>query len=103
MWNIGRGRNGSPGSPTGRGFEVYKRPDDVNFEKDAYMDGKGRYLSDALCDEALSWIDKDSLRLPAKIDVFGEKVLILGWRGMAILIAVFSLMKMVSSLKVTIW
>ena len=24
---------------------------------------------------ALSWIDKDSLRLPAKIDVFGEKVL----------------------------
>jgi arylsulfatase A len=59
MWNIGRGRNGTPGSPTGRGFEVYKRPDDVNFEKDAYMDGKGRYLSDALCDEALSWIDQN--------------------------------------------
>ena len=50
MWNIGRGRNGSPGSPTGRGFDVYKRPDDVHFEKDAYMDVKGRYLSDALCD-----------------------------------------------------
>ena len=59
MWNIGRGRNGSPGSPTGRGFDVYKRPDDVNFEKDAYLDGKGRYLSDALCDEALSWIDQN--------------------------------------------
>ena len=59
MWNLGRGRNGSPGSPLSRGFDVYKRPDDVNFEKDAYLDGKGRYLSDALCDEALSWIDQN--------------------------------------------
>ena len=58
MWNLGRGRNGSPGSPLSRGFDVYKRPDDVKFEKDAYMDGKGRYLSDALCDEALAWIDQ---------------------------------------------
>ena len=62
MWNLGRGRNGSTGSPTGRGFDVYKRPDDVNFEKDAYMDGKGRYLSDALCDEALSWIDQNKTK-----------------------------------------
>jgi arylsulfatase A-like enzyme len=62
MWNIGRGRNGSPGSPTGRGFDVYKRPDDVHFEKDAYMDGKGRYLSDALCDEALTWIDQNKAK-----------------------------------------
>jgi arylsulfatase A len=58
MWNLGRGRNGSRGSPLSRGFDVYKRPDDVKFEKDAYMDGKGRYLSDALCDEALAWIDQ---------------------------------------------
>ena len=58
MWNLGRGRNGSTGSPTGRGFDVYKRPDDVSFGKDAYMDGQGRYLSDALCDEALAWIDQ---------------------------------------------
>jgi len=59
MWNLGRGRDGTPGSPTGRGFDVYKRPDDVNFEKDAYMNSQGRYLSDALCDEALSWIDQN--------------------------------------------
>ena len=59
MWNIGRGRDGTPGSPTGRGFDIYKRPDDLNFEKDAYMNSKGRYLSDALCDEALSWIDQN--------------------------------------------
>ena len=58
MWNLGRGRNGTTGSPTGRGFDVYKRPDDVKFEKDAYRDGKGRYLSDALCDEALGWLDQ---------------------------------------------
>jgi arylsulfatase A len=62
MWNIGRGRNGTPGSPTGRGFDVYVRPDDVGFAKDAYMDGKGRYLSDALCDEALAWIDKNKAK-----------------------------------------
>ena len=58
MWNLGRGRNGSTGSPTGRGFEVYKRPDDVNFAKDAYRDAQGRYLSDALCDEALAWVEQ---------------------------------------------
>jgi arylsulfatase A-like enzyme len=40
MWNLGRGRNGSTGSPTGRGFDIYKRPDDVNFAKDAYRDEK---------------------------------------------------------------
>ena len=62
MWNLGRGRNGSTGSPTGRGFDVYKRPDDVNFAKDAYRDGRGRYLSDALCDEALAWIDKNKAK-----------------------------------------
>jgi arylsulfatase A-like enzyme len=62
MWNLGRGRNGSTGSPTGRGFEVYKRPDDVNFPKDAYRDAQGRYLSDALCDEALAWIDRNKAK-----------------------------------------
>ena len=62
MWNLGRGRNGSTGSPTGRGFEVYKRPDDVNFAKDAYRDEQGRYLSDALCDEALAWIDRNKAK-----------------------------------------
>ncbi|MEY4033374.1 MAG: hypothetical protein RL492_568 [Verrucomicrobiota bacterium] len=59
MWNLGRGRNGSTGNPTGRGFDIYVRPDDAGFAKDAYMDGKGRYLSDALCDEALAWMDKN--------------------------------------------
>lgn len=59
MWNLGRGRPGTPGSPTSRGFDVYKRPDDVRFEKDAYFDAYGRYLSDALCDEAIAWMEQN--------------------------------------------
>lgn len=59
MWNLGRGRDGTPGSPTGRGFDVYTRPDDLGFARDAYFDDNGRYLSDALCDSALRWIDQN--------------------------------------------
>jgi len=59
MWNLGRGRNGTPGNPTGRGFDIYKRPDDVGFEKDAYKKTDGRYLSDALADEAIAFIQQN--------------------------------------------
>ena len=59
MWNLGRGKNGSTGSPTGRGFDIYQRPDDIGFEKDAYQDAKGRYLSDVLTDEAVGFIEKN--------------------------------------------
>ena len=58
MWNLGRGRTGSPGSPTSRGFDIYRKPEDLGFAKDAYKDSKGRYLSDALTDEAIAWMDK---------------------------------------------
>ena len=54
MWNLGRGRNGSPGNPTGQGFDIYHRPDDFDFAKDAYKNEKGKYLSDALCDDAVA-------------------------------------------------
>ncbi len=59
MWNLGRGRNGAPGSPTGQGFDVYRRPDDFGFAKDAYRDDQGRYLSDALAGDAVAWIEKN--------------------------------------------
>lgn len=59
MWNLGRGRNGTPGSPTGQGFDVYHRPDTFGFAKDAYRDDQGRYLSDALAEDAVSWIEKN--------------------------------------------
>ena len=58
MWNLGRGRTGSPGSPTSRGFDIYRRPEDLGFAKDAYKDDKGRYLSDALTDEAIAWMER---------------------------------------------
>jgi len=58
MWNLGRGRPGTTGSPTGRGFDLYRRPDDLGFPKDAYHDAKGRYLSDALADEAIAWVER---------------------------------------------
>jgi arylsulfatase A-like enzyme len=62
MWNLGRGRPGTSGSPTGQGFDLYRRPDDLGFAKDAYKDAKGRYLSDALTDEAIAWVGKQQGR-----------------------------------------
>ncbi len=62
MWNLGRGRNGTPGSPTGQGFETYRRPDDFGFAKDAYRDAQGRYLSDALAEDAVAWIEKNQTK-----------------------------------------
>jgi arylsulfatase A len=62
MWNLGRGRSGTPGNPTGQGFDIYHRPDDFDFAKDAYMNDKGKYLSDALCDDAVAWIEKNKAK-----------------------------------------
>ncbi|MEY2820879.1 MAG: hypothetical protein RL105_451 [Verrucomicrobiota bacterium] len=57
MWNLGRGRKGSPGNPQSRGFDQYLKPEDLGFEKDAYQDAKGRFLSDAFADEAVKFIE----------------------------------------------
>jgi arylsulfatase A-like enzyme len=62
MWNLGRGRNGAPGSPTGQGFDVYRRPDDFGFSKDAYRDDQGRYLSDTLAEDAVAWMEKNKAK-----------------------------------------
>ncbi len=59
MWNLGRGRKGTPGSPTGQGFDVYHRPDDLGFANDTYRDAQGRYLSDTLAEDAVTWIEKN--------------------------------------------
>lgn len=56
MWNLGRGRSG-PSTPTGQGFDLFKDPKSIGFEKDAYFDSEGRYCSDALTDETLSFIE----------------------------------------------
>ena len=55
MWNLGRGRSG-PTTPTGQGFDIYREPKDLGFEKDAYRK-EGGYTSDSLTDEALKWMD----------------------------------------------
>lgn len=62
MWNLGRGRSGSPGAPTSRGFDIYRKPEDLGFAKDAYQDARGRYLSDALADEACAWMERQKDR-----------------------------------------
>jgi len=56
MWNLGRGRSG-PSTPTGQGFDLFKEPKSIGFEKDAYFDSDGRYCSDVLTDETLSFIE----------------------------------------------
>ena len=36
MWNLGRGRSG-PTTPTGQGFDLFKQPKNLGFEKDRYF------------------------------------------------------------------
>lgn len=57
MWNLGRGRSG-PSTPTGQGFDIYREPKSLGFEKDAYFDDRGRYCADVLTDETLAFIEQ---------------------------------------------
>lgn len=61
MWNLGRGRSG-PSTPTGQGFDHFKEPKSIGFEKDAYFDSDGRYCSDVLTDETLAFIEGNRSR-----------------------------------------
>lgn len=61
MWNLGRGRSG-PVTPGGQGFRRVVFPDTIGFGKDAYFDKQGRYLSDRLTDEVLSFIEQNRER-----------------------------------------
>ena len=57
MWNLGRGKN-SPVTPTGQGFDLFRRPQDYGYEKHRYQKDDGSYLADDFTDEAISFIDK---------------------------------------------
>ncbi len=59
MWNLGRGRRG-PHVPTSQGFDRYVQPKDLNFEKDAYFNDKGEYLTDRMTDEAIDFVENHS-------------------------------------------
>ena len=56
MWNLGRGGNG-PVTPNGQGFDDYKRPQDLGFEKDAYINDRGEYLTDAFTSEGIRFME----------------------------------------------
>ena len=57
MWNLGRGRNG-PETPTGQGFDIYKKPQDLGFEQHAYLDHQDRDLTDVLFAEGMQFIEQ---------------------------------------------
>ncbi len=58
MWNLGRGgkNKAGPCTPLGQGFEVFKDPKDVGFEKDAYRDASGRQLAEVFTDEGIAFM-----------------------------------------------
>lgn len=55
MWNLGRGRSG-PGTATGQGFDLYRKPQDLGFEQHAYFDSDGRFITDAFTDLAIEFV-----------------------------------------------
>lgn len=55
MWNLGRGRRG-PETPLGQGFDLYLQPKDFGFDRDAYFNPEGAYLTDALGEAAVQFI-----------------------------------------------
>jgi arylsulfatase A-like enzyme len=57
MWNLGRGRNG-PATAMGQGFDIYKKPQDLGFDQNAYFAPDGRYLTDVLFDEGMQFIEQ---------------------------------------------
>lgn len=61
MWNLGRGNSG-PFTPTGQGFEVFKEPKSLGFEKDAYQRADGAYLSDEFTTAGIEWMDANRER-----------------------------------------
>jgi len=56
MWNLGRGKSG-PGTPTGQGFDRFTRPQDLGFDRNAYIAEDGRYLTDSLTEFGLDFVN----------------------------------------------
>ncbi len=55
MWNLGRGRSG-PNTPTGQGFDTFKEPKRLGFEKDAYKNKKGQFLTHEMTQAGVDFI-----------------------------------------------
>lgn len=56
MWNLGRGRSGGM-TPSGQGFEKVVFPENLGFERNAYFDARGNYLTDRLTDAVLEFME----------------------------------------------
>ncbi|MCB1121092.1 MAG: sulfatase-like hydrolase/transferase, partial [Verrucomicrobiae bacterium] len=52
-----------PHTPTGQGFDEFKQPRDLGFDKDAYFNGRGEYLTDAFTSEGIRFM-KESKNQP---------------------------------------
>lgn len=63
MWNLGRGRSG-PTTPLGQGFEIFKQPRDLGFDKDRYFNDRNEYLTDAFTREGIRWIEANHEEKP---------------------------------------
>ena len=61
MWNLGRGGNG-PVTQGGQGFDQVIFPEDFSFQKDAYFDDDGHYVSDRLTEKVLEFVEKNHVR-----------------------------------------
>jgi arylsulfatase A-like enzyme len=59
MWNLGRGRDG-PTTPTGQGFDIFKQPRDVGFDKDRFFNDEGQYLTDELTTAGIEWLSSQA-------------------------------------------
>ena len=45
--------------PLGSGFDDFKQPRDLGFDKDAYVHANGEYLTDAFTSEGIRFMEKN--------------------------------------------
>lgn len=58
MWNLGRGHSG-PSTATGQGFDIYRKPQDCGFDRQAYFDKDGKFITDVFTDQGIDFIESN--------------------------------------------
>ncbi|MEM6468950.1 MAG: sulfatase, partial [Planctomycetota bacterium] len=61
MWNLGRGRSG-PTTATGQGFDLYRKPQDLGFDRQSYFDRDGRFITDVFTDLGIRFMEENKER-----------------------------------------
>jgi len=59
MWNLGRGRRG-PHVPTSQGFDFFIEPKGLGFERNAWFNEEGEYLTDEMTTAGIDFIDRSA-------------------------------------------